>query len=269
MFRAVLLSYSSKSVFTGSAAISVGFHAAVLAAAVAGGSVGADDPEDGKTTEQVTAVFLAPYPSEWRSPPPSTHALQWHGSGAGQGDETGDGADQTGSSSADEGTGDAVSRDLAGGLSIPLDALRTFLAKSNDSVYFGYQVDHPAAFDASSAAPIYPDSLRQAGVEGEVLAQFVVDTLGIVERGSFVLLSATHRLFTQSVREALPAMHFRPAELNGQRIRQLVQVPFVFRLAQTQADTGRMTDTGQVAQGTPAAPKDSAAPDDSGAPPPR
>ena len=268
MFRAVLLSYSSKSVFTGSAAISVGFHAAVLAAAVAGGSMGADDPEDGPSTEQVTAVFLAPYPSEWRSPPPVAQVLHWQGQGEGAGDDAGAGADHEGATGAEAGTGDPTAGvDVAGGLSIPLDALRTFLEKSSDSVYFGYQVDNPAAFDATSAAPVYPDSLRVQGIEGEVLAQFVVDTTGTVERGSFVLLSATHRLFTQSVQQALPGMHFRPAELNGQRIRQLVQVPFVFRLASLRADS---TDSGSVAQRPPGgAPDASAIPDDSAIPPPR
>ena len=80
------------------------------------------------------------------------------------------------------------------------------------------------------AAPVYPDSLRRAGVEGSVTVQFVVDTMGHIEIPSFVLLESSHGRFTESVRAALPRMLFRPAELRGQKIKQLVQIPFVFRI---------------------------------------
>jgi TonB family protein len=99
-----------------------------------------------------------------------------------------------------------------------------------DSIYLAWEVENPAAFDARSAAPAYPDSLRLNGVEGRVIAQFVVDTTGRVDVPSFVLLESTHGRFTASVREALPRMLFRPAELGGRRIKQLVQLPFVFRI---------------------------------------
>ena len=112
-----------------------------------------------------------------------------------------------------------------------------------DSVYLSSQVDNPAAFDSRSAAPAYPDSLRVAGVEGSVTAQFVVDTTGRVDVSSFVLLESTHGRFTQSVRQALPQMLFRPAELNGRKRRQLVQLPFIFKL---QPAGTPVTDTLQV-----------------------
>jgi hypothetical protein len=41
--------------------------------------------------------------------------------------------------------------------------------------YFDFQVEKPAA-SAPGGGPRYPDLLRSAGVEGQVLAQFVVDT---------------------------------------------------------------------------------------------
>ena len=46
-----------------------------------------------------------------------------------------------------------------------------------------------------STQPRYPDMLRSAGVEGEVLAQFVVDTTGRAEAGSLKVLKSTHDLF--------------------------------------------------------------------------
>jgi len=80
-------------------------------------------------------------------------------------------------------------------------------------------------------APRYPDMLRQAGVEGDVRAQFVVDTLGRVEPGSLRLLEATHDQFAAAVRTALSARaRFKPAEAGGHKVRQLVEQTFTFRL---------------------------------------
>ena len=98
------------------------------------------------------------------------------------------------------------------------------------TVYFAHQVESPAAFDSRSAAPAYPDSLQRAGIEGSVIAQFIVDTTGRIEPASIVLLESTHIRFTESVQAALPNMLFRPAELRGVKSRQMVQIPFRFRI---------------------------------------
>ncbi len=80
-------------------------------------------------------------------------------------------------------------------------------------------------------APRYPDMLRQAGIEGDVRAQFVVDTLGRVEPGSVRVLEATHDQFAAAVRTALSSRaRFTPAEAGGHRVRQLVEQTFTFRL---------------------------------------
>ncbi|GAC1687093.1 MAG: hypothetical protein NVS9B3_05570 [Gemmatimonadaceae bacterium] len=97
-----------------------------------------------------------------------------------------------------------------------------------DQAYFDFQVEKVAAGYPSNPAPRYPDILQNAGVEGEVLAQFVVDTTGRAESGSFKVLKSTHELFTQSVRNALPQMRFYPADGGGRKVKQLVQQPFVF-----------------------------------------
>ena len=99
-----------------------------------------------------------------------------------------------------------------------------------DSVYFPDEVDNPAAYDPRSAAPAYPDSLQSAGIEGSVTVQFIVDTLGRAAPASLFIVNATHPHFAQSVQDALPRMLFRPAELTGVKIRQLVQQTFTFRL---------------------------------------
>jgi protein TonB len=80
------------------------------------------------------------------------------------------------------------------------------------------------------AAPRYPETLRGAGVEGEVVAEFVVDTTGRVEPATVTFPQRAHPLFEQAVRQALRGMRFRPAEAGGRTVRQLVRQPFVFAL---------------------------------------
>lgn len=82
-----------------------------------------------------------------------------------------------------------------------------------------------------TATPRYPAMLQSAGVEGSVRAQFVVDTLGRVEQGSFRALESTHDLFTAAVRDALGRARFKPAEAGGHRVRQLVEQSFSFSIS--------------------------------------
>lgn len=99
-----------------------------------------------------------------------------------------------------------------------------------DGPYFEFQVEHPVVQAPNSPGPRYPDSLKVARVEGAVMAQFVVDTLGLPEPGSFKVLKSDHDLFTRSVAAALPNMRFIPARVGGRVVKQLVQQPFQFSL---------------------------------------
>jgi TonB family protein len=99
-----------------------------------------------------------------------------------------------------------------------------------DQVYFEFQVEKPVGLALTSATARYPDMLRSANVEGEVLAQFVVDTTGRADMSSFKVLKTTHDLFTNAVKSALPNMKFYPAEVGGKKVKQLVQMPFQFNL---------------------------------------
>src|SRR5262249_13567726 len=68
------------------------------------------------------------------------------------------------------------------------------------------------------AKPRYPENLRRAAIEGRVLVQFQVDTLGVVDLASVRILSSTHDLFSRAVRDALGDFRFRPAEVNRRRV---------------------------------------------------
>ena len=100
----------------------------------------------------------------------------------------------------------------------------------SDQPYFDFQVEKAAAGIPGSGNPAYPEMLKSSGVEGEALVQFIVDTTGRAELGSFKVLRASHDAFGQAVRSALPRMRFLPAEIGGRKVRMLVQQPFAFAL---------------------------------------
>jgi protein TonB len=100
----------------------------------------------------------------------------------------------------------------------------------SDQPYFDFQVEKAAAAIPGSGSPAYPEMLKSSGVEGEALVQFIVDTTGRAELGSFKVLRASHDAFGQAGRAALPRMRFLPAEIGGRKVRMLVQQPFAFAL---------------------------------------
>jgi protein TonB len=93
------------------------------------------------------------------------------------------------------------------------------------------QVERQVSVLAGAPAPNYPEALRAAGVEGRVLAQFVVDERGMVESDSVRFVQSDNSLFEASVRNVLKRMRFAPAEIGGKKVRQLVQMPFVFTIS--------------------------------------
>ncbi|WP_337172142.1 energy transducer TonB [Gemmatimonas aurantiaca] len=99
-----------------------------------------------------------------------------------------------------------------------------------DQPYFDFQVEKPVVMAPGAQGPSYPDMLRSAGIEGTVLAQFVVDTTGRADMSTFKALKSDNDLFTTAVKNALQRMRFLPAEVGGRKVKQLVQQPFQFSL---------------------------------------
>jgi protein TonB len=93
------------------------------------------------------------------------------------------------------------------------------------------QVEKQVSLISGSASPTYPEALRMAGREGKVVAQFVVDEEGRVEEKTVKFIRSDNVLFDEAVRSALPRMRFAPAEIAGRKVRQLVEMPFVFALS--------------------------------------
>jgi protein TonB len=123
-----------------------------------------------------------------------------------------------------KGAAGGIAKGVAGGTPQPVNT---------DQPYFEFQVEKQVAPMPNNPGPRYPDMLRSANVEGEVLAQFVVDADGRAEMNTFKVLKSSHDLFTNAVKAALVNMRFYPAEVGGRKVKQLVQMPFQFSLTKT------------------------------------
>ena len=82
----------------------------------------------------------------------------------------------------------------------------------------------------SGPLPVYPDLLRQAGVQGRVVLEAVVDTTGRVLAQSIAIVSATNPAFVAPARQALLATLFRPAMVGGKAVRIRVRIPYEFAI---------------------------------------
>ena len=81
------------------------------------------------------------------------------------------------------------------------------------------------------AAPHYPDELRGAGVEGAVVATFVVDTTGRVDVRSVRITSSTDPQFSRAVCAAVPRFRFRRADGRPLLFPVRTSAPFTFSIA--------------------------------------
>ncbi len=127
-----------------------------------------------------------------------------------------------------------VASDLTGPNGRPQSplALKSDAEKASGSnVYFESQVNRPAVSAPGSSGPKYPSDLKAQGVEGRVIAMFVVDTTGRAEMGTLRVLRSSHPSFTAAVQEALPNMRFLAAQIGTRKVKQLVQAPMIFDLA--------------------------------------
>ena len=95
--------------------------------------------------------------------------------------------------------------------------------------YMEFQVEKPVE-KIGGEVPEYPSILKDSGVEGQVLAQFVVNESGRYEGGTLKILSSSNPAFTAAVKDALPRMRFSAAQIGGKKVQQLVQMPFQFHL---------------------------------------
>ena len=108
--------------------------------------------------------------------------------------------------------------------SMDLDSLVASLA-----VYTADQVDVRAELRSHEQLnSAYPPELFAMGASGTVVAEFVVDATGRLERNTFAVVSTTHQLLSAAVARALAESAFVPAVKDGKPVRQFVRQRFDF-----------------------------------------
>ena len=96
-------------------------------------------------------------------------------------------------------------------------------------VFTAADVDSAARVDSSAIVrPFYPDSLFDAQVAGELIAEFVVGINGEAVMETFNSITTTHRSLVEPVRRAVREQRFLPAVRKGRVVQQVMQLPFTF-----------------------------------------
>lgn len=222
-----LQSTTNTSVFSPSATLSVAAHVVLLGGAIYGSGPRTITPSDDTTSEQ---VYFLPPPDRLKTSA-SAIELQFVERGDGEGMAVAGPASPDGSRTAslrqepDGNAGGSAGSDVA-------EQIASAPVLSEDSVSSVLAAEQSAIRVEGSAAPIYPPSLIEQQLDGSVMTHFVIDTAGRVDMATAQFLDATHPLFEQAVRDAMPGMRFYPASVSGHRVRQLVEQRFDFRFLQ-------------------------------------
>jgi TonB family protein len=82
----------------------------------------------------------------------------------------------------------------------------------------------------SGPMPRYPAMLRQAGIEGAVMLEFVIDEEGRVDTTSIEVMESTNRAFDGPSRDVVACSLFTPGEKDGEPVRVLVQQQIGFSI---------------------------------------
>jgi protein TonB len=90
--------------------------------------------------------------------------------------------------------------------------------------------ERPEAITGTCISPTYPEILRQAGIDGRVTMEFIIDTLGRAERASLRVVSSVNQLFDAPARQAVLSCRFRPGRIQGHAVRVRVQQPINFQI---------------------------------------
>jgi hypothetical protein len=123
-----------------------------------------------------------------------------------------------------------------------VESTESHQSRGMDSVFTIAEVDSAVSTDPTSVAPTYPELLRKLGIEGSVEVHYVVDSTGVADSSSLVVVRASREEFALAVREALPYMHFIAAKFGRKRVSQLVLQKFSFRIDRPKPDTAVARD---------------------------
>lgn len=96
------------------------------------------------------------------------------------------------------------------------------------TAYHQLDVDKQVSTVPGNPAPRYPTAMRARSRAGATRIRFIVDTTGFLLPSSASVMFTTAPEFADAVLAALPNLKFVPAELAGQKVRQVVCMPFTF-----------------------------------------
>lgn len=78
----------------------------------------------------------------------------------------------------------------------------------------------------------YPEALRRAGIEGRVMVETVLDTLGRAEVVATRVVTGVHQMFDDEAVRVVLGSRYQPARVDGRAVRVRVQVPVTFTIRQ-------------------------------------
>jgi TonB family protein len=111
----------------------------------------------------------------------------------------------------------------------PVDSLSAVdsLLLPPDSAFKVEQVETPP-WVLSCPRPDYPPAARASGMQGRVLVQMIVDTLGRPEPKTISILESPGLDLSLSARAAARGCLFGPARIHGRAVRVIIRMPYYF-----------------------------------------
>jgi len=82
----------------------------------------------------------------------------------------------------------------------------------------------------SGPSLMYPDLLRQAGIQGRVIVQAIIDTTGRAEPQTVKIIQSPNPGFDQSAKNYVLRALLRPARVRGRPVRVLLNMPIDFKI---------------------------------------
>ena len=105
----------------------------------------------------------------------------------------------------------------------------TGIVPSSDQV-FAVDVVQEKPERLAGPPPVYPPLLQSAGIEGTVMVQAVIDTMGRVEPASIKIVTSANPGFNESAKQTVMKSLFRPARVYGKAVRVLIQLPVAYTI---------------------------------------
>ena len=110
-------------------------------------------------------------------------------------------------------------------------AVLSFLLAScavEGKIYDLKELDEMPSVKGRRAGPIYPFELMKAGISGEAILRFVVDTQGHTR--DIEVVETNHPSFGQAAAEAIAKWNYTPGKKDGAAVNARMQIPVGFTI---------------------------------------